>query len=97
MLTTDKGDAFAFDVKKHPDIMYQGLGRLLQSVHVLKVKLIFFTTLSPSRSLSHTHTLHTHTHTHTINAQVDKELTGINVGISYSTLVLFPVNMNILE
>ena len=38
VLTTEKGDAFAFDVKKHPDIMYQGLGRVLQSVHVLKVK-----------------------------------------------------------
>ena len=64
MLTTDKGDAFAFDVKKHPDIMYQGLGRLLQSVHVLKVKLIFFTTLSLplALSLTHTHTAHTHTH-----------------------------------
>ena len=41
VLTTEKGDAFAFDVKKHPDIMYQGLGRMLQSVHVLKVKWSF--------------------------------------------------------
>ncbi|XP_076443432.1 piRNA biogenesis protein EXD1-like isoform X2 [Babylonia areolata] len=37
VLTTGEGDAFVFDVKKYPDIMYQGLGRLLQSVHVLKV------------------------------------------------------------
>ena len=41
VLTTEEGDAFAFDVKKHPDIMYQGLGRLLQSVHVLKVNFSF--------------------------------------------------------
>nr|KAG5696311.1 hypothetical protein BaRGS_027921 [Batillaria attramentaria] len=37
LLTTGEGDVYAFDVKKYPDLMYQGLGRLLQSVHVLKV------------------------------------------------------------
>ncbi|KAK7115964.1 piRNA biogenesis protein EXD1-like [Littorina saxatilis] len=37
VLSNSEGDVFTFDVKKHPDIMYEGLGRLLQSVHVLKV------------------------------------------------------------
>ncbi|KAL8616652.1 hypothetical protein ACOMHN_031634 [Nucella lapillus] len=37
VLTTGEGDVYVFDVKKYPDIMYQGLGRLIQSVHILKV------------------------------------------------------------